>query len=134
MSEIISQTKCFVDMSATAGGSGGGSLLLERIKDVKISDERGVEILKAIGVRGGAGYRRKTGGGTLAISEYRTIAPQVDWRAVLRDQKVFTWTMQDENSGLREKFLGCTVSKIDRSADEEGTHMDDIEIKFLRSV
>jgi len=133
MGEINSQTKVFIDFGATAGGSGGGALLLKRVKSVKVKDERGVEIVKAVGVKGGAGYRRKEGGGTITLEVYREDIPEIAWRAVRDDKKIFTWTMQDENDGPRENFYQCTVSTVDRSSDDEGSHMDEIELKFLSS-
>ena len=134
MAEIISQSKIYVDFGATAGGSGGGSIWLEFAASLKVTDGRSVEVVKAIGKKRGAGYRRKAGGGALALTENRHDRPQVDWRKVKRDEKIFTVTTQDENGGVREKFLRCTVSKIDKSLSDEGEHQDEIEIMFLDSV
>lgn len=134
MANIISQSKIYVDMSATGGGSPGGSVLLEFADSLKITDGRSVDIVKAIGKKRGAGFRRKSGGLTLMLTESRQDRPQVDWRKVKRDEKVFTITTQDENGGVREKFLKCTVSKVDKSMSAEGEHQDEIEIVALDSV
>jgi hypothetical protein len=134
MGEILSQTKIFADFGATAGGSPGGAIWLQRISSMKVTDERSVEVVKAIGIEGGAGFRRKTGGGTLMLTENRQDKPQVDWRKLKRDKKIFMIMAQDENNGQREKFFSCTVSKIDRSASDEGEHTDEIELKFLSSI
>lgn len=129
---LISNAKLYVDFGATQGGSGGGAIWLQRAKDLKDSDDRSVEVRKAIGVPGGAGFIRKEGGGTITISEYRQDVPQVRWRKLRKDRKVFMIMIQDDD-GVRQKWFSCTVSKVDRSLDDEGTHMDDIEIKYLSS-
>lgn len=134
MGEILSQTKIFVDFGATPGGSGGGAIWLQRVSSLKVTDDRSVDVVKAIGVKGGAGFRRKSGGGTLMLTENRQDDPQVDWRKLKSDEKIFMMMAQDENGGPREKWFSCTVSKVDRSASDEGEHTDEIEIKFLSSV
>lgn len=132
--DLISNTKLFIDFGPTEGGSSGGAILLERIQNMKVTDERGVEVKKAMGVRGGAGYVRKNGGGTITLSEYRHADPQVRWRQLWKEDKVFQLALQDDHDdGVREKWFDCTVSKVDRSDDEDGNHMDEIEIKFLTS-
>jgi hypothetical protein len=132
MGEMISNSKLFIDFGPTQGGSAGGAIKLDRVQNMKVSDERGVEVKKALGVRGGAGFIRKQGGGTITISEYRQDDPQVRWRRLMKDEKIFVLALQDDD-GVREKWFDCTVSKVDRSADEDGNHMDEIEIKYLSS-
>ncbi len=132
MGEMISNSKLFLDYGPTQGGSGGGAIWLQRIQNIKVTDDRGVEVKKALGVRGGAGFIRTEGGGTITLSEYRQDAPQVRWRQLLKDRKIFMLALQDDD-GVREKWFSCTVSKVDRSDDEDGNHMDEIEIKFLSS-
>ncbi len=132
INNLISNAKLFIDFGATEGGSGGAALWLQRAQNMKVTDERGVEVKKAIGVRGGAGFVRKEGGGTITISEYRQDEPQVRWRRLIKDAKVFMLTVQDDD-GVREKWFNCTVSKVDRSLDDDANHMDEIEIKFLSS-
>jgi hypothetical protein len=132
--DLISNSKLYIDFGPTDGGSAGGSLWLERIQNMKVTDERGAEVKKALGKRGGAGVIRKQGGGTITLSEYRHQNPQVRWRVLLKEGKWFQLALQDEgDDGVREKWFDCTVSKVDRSADEDGNHMDEIEIKFLSS-
>lgn len=135
MGEIISATKIFADMGQVAGGvSVGGAVWLQRISKFADSDARKTEGKKAIGVDGFAGVQETTGGGTITMTEYRQDKPQVDWRKVKKDKKYFMIMTQDENSGLREKFLRCRVSKVDRSADDEGQHTDEIEIIYGSKV
>ncbi len=131
---FTSSTKIFVDFGATPGGSLGGAVWLQAITSFKVTDERATEIKKGIGVRGGAGYVRKQGGGSIAMTETRQQLPQVDWRLLHREEKIFMVMAQDENQGPREKWLSVTVSKVDRSSNDEGEHTDEIELKFLRSV
>lgn len=132
--DLISNAKLYVDFGPTEEGSAGGSIWLERISNMKVTDERGAEVKKALGKRGGAGVIRKEGGGTITLSEYRHENPQVRWRR-LRDEEVwFQLALQDDApDGVREKWYDCTVAKVDRTADEDGNHMDEIEIKFMSS-
>jgi len=132
MGEMISNSKLFIDFGQTEGGSGGAAIWLQRCQNMKVSDDRGVEVKKALGVRRGAGFIRKQGGGTITISEYRQDDPQVRWRRLLKDEKIFILALQDDD-GVREKWFDCTVSKVDRSDNDDGEHMDEIEIKFLSS-
>lgn len=134
MAEIISNGKIYVDFGATSGGSGGGAILLDFAASLKVTDESSTDVVKSIGKRRGAGFRDKAGGFTLMLTENRQTTPQVNWRAVKRDKKIFTITVQDENGGIREKFRPCKVSKVDRSLSDEGEHQDEIEIKALDAV
>ncbi len=132
--DLISNAKLFVDAGSSLGGTGGASIKLERVTNMKVTDERGVEVKKAIGVTGGAGYIRKNGGGTIALTELRHANPQIRWRRWWKENKVFLIAAKDDASGgVREKWFDCTVSKVDRSLDDDGNHTDEIEIKFLSS-
>lgn len=132
MGNMISNAKLYIDFGETEGGSGGGAIWLQFVQSIKDSDDRSVEVKKAMGVRGGAGFIRKQGGGTLALSEYRQDDPQVSWRQLLKDEKIFTVSIQDDD-GVRQRWFDCTVSKADRDDDDDGGHMDSIEIKYLSS-
>lgn len=132
MPEIISQAKIFVDFGAAPGVSGsvGGAIQLQFATKLQVNDARSTEGVKAIGVSGFAGFRDKQGGGTLQLTENRHTPRQVDWRKIKKERKYFMITTQDENGGVREKFLRCRVSKVDRGLDDEGMHTDEIEILF----
>lgn len=136
MAEIISQTKVFIDFGAAAGvaGSIGGAIWLQRLTKFQVTDARSTEGVKAIGVSGFAGVREKQGGGTIAITELRQDSAQVDWRQIKKERKYFTLTTQDENNGKRSKFLRCRISKVDRGADDEGMHTDEIEVIYGEEV
>ena len=132
--DLISNAKLFIDFGPTDGGSAGGSLFLERVTNFKVTDERGAEVKKALGKRGGAGLIHKEGGGTLMLTELRHANPQVRWRTLRKEKKWFQIALQDDDpDGVREKWFDCQVSKVDRSADDDGNHTDEIEIKFLSS-
>lgn len=132
MGDVVSQAKFFIDFS-NGDGSSAGNLQLTRCKTADVSDERETEVVKAIGVTGGAGYRRQEGGGELSLEVYReTLSPEVRWRRIRDDKTIFTFTMQDED-GIREAFYGCTVSNVARKDDDSGSHMDTVKIKFLRT-
>lgn len=132
MGEMVSNSKLFIGFGRTDGGSAGGAIWLQRIQNMKVTDDRGVEVKKAMGVKRGAGFIRKGGGGTITLSEYRQDVPQVRWRRLLKEEKIFQLSLEDDD-GVREKWFSCTVSKVDRSDNEDGEHMDEIEIKFLSS-
>ena len=132
MGDVISQSKFFIDFS-NGDGSSAGNLQLTRCKSADVSDERDVEIVKAVGVSGGAGYRYQEGGGDLTLEVYReTLNPEVRWRKLQDEKTKFTFTMQDED-GIREAFYGCTVGNVARKSDDSGSHMDTVKLKFLRS-
>lgn len=133
MPNFISQSRIFADFGATAGGSAGGAVWLQNVMSMKVTDDRSTDVIKAIGVDGGAGFRRKTGGGTISLTENRVVNPIVDWRRLRKEGKQFMIMAQDEQGGVREKWLLCMVSKVDRSLSDEGEHQDEIEIKFLQS-
>jgi hypothetical protein len=132
MGNITSNTKCFIDFGATPSAA-GGSLFHGRVKSAKVKDDRGVEVVKAMGVKGGAGHRHKEGGGALTLEIYREDKPTVRFRQLKKNRTMFTWTMQDENAGVRERFYGCQVSNVSRDADDDGNHMDTVEIVFTSS-
>jgi len=133
MGEVVSQSKFFADFGATTGGSSGGSRLLTKVKSVDVKDDRDVEVVMASGVEQGAGFRDKQGGGELSLSVYRETGkdPEVNWRKVKSDRKVFTFTIQDEDLGQRESFR-CRVAKIDSKDDEAGVHEDTVTLKYTK--
>lgn len=139
MSNTTSQSKIFIDIDAqnatqTLGPAPGAAIWLTHFTNFKVTDERSVEIVKAVGVKGGAGFRRKTGGGSISATETRQDVPQVDWRQMRDRETVFMLMAQDENDGMREKWFNVTVSKVDRTMDDESKHEDEIEFKFLSSI
>lgn len=133
MFNFTSNSKIFVDFGATAGGSTGGAIWLQAITKFADTDESSVEVKKAIGVQGGAGFQRKQGGGKIMLTEIRQQSPQVRWRKAKRERKVFMVMAQDEDNGPRTKWLYVTVSKVDRSMSDEGEHTDEVELVYLQS-
>lgn len=139
MGEMISNAGLFVDAGATEGGSGGRLVKLEHVSKMSVKDDRGVEIKKAIGVRGGAGYKRTQGGGTITLSEYRQDKPKCPWRQWRDEGKIFEVMVIDDgvpgssSEGVTEAWHSVTVSKVDRDLDDDGNHMDEIELKYLSS-
>ena len=133
MGEIISQAKFFADFGATPGGSGGGNRLLTKVKSVDTKDDRDVEVVMASGVSGGAGFRRKQGGGELSLTVYRETGPnpEVDWEKLRDDEKIFTFIVADEQAGKRRSYR-CTVAKIDAKDDEAGVHEDTVTLKYTQ--
>lgn len=137
MGEVVSQAKFFADFGATAAsslslGSGGGSRQLTKVKSADVKDDRDVEVVMAVGVSQGAGFRDKQGGGEISMQVYReTGRPETDWRQLKTDRKTFTFTIADEGKGLRESFT-CRVAKIDSKDDEAGVHEDSVTLKFSK--
>lgn len=125
MGEIVSDTKFFIDLGALNSqgrSTGAASRLLTKVKKVDRKDDRKAEVMKAGGVKQGAGFRRQQGGGSLTLTVYReTGTPEVDWLQLQDDEKVFTFTLADERKGQRVSYT-VTVSNIDGADDENGTH------------
>jgi hypothetical protein len=138
MGEVVSQCKFFADFGATAAlgnilASAGGSRQLTKVKSADVKDDRDVEVVMAVGVEQGAGFRDKQGGGEISLQVYRetTKTPETDWRKLKTDRKVFTFTIADEGNGLRESFT-CRVAKVDSKDDEAGVHEDTVTLKFTK--
>jgi hypothetical protein len=132
MGEIVSNTKFFVDTGA-GSSTAGSSKLLTKCKSADVKDDRDVEVVLAVGVDQGAGFRDKNGGGEITLSIYRETGktPEADWRGWKADRKVITFTIQDENNGQRESFR-CRVAKIDSKDDESGSHEDTVTLKYTK--
>lgn len=133
MGEIISQSFHFVDAPATQGGTAGVSRQLTKCKNVDVKDDRKTEVVMAVGVDQGAGFRDKQGGGEITFVQFRETgkAPEVDWRGFKTDRKTFTWTIQDELNGLRESFT-CRVSEVSSKDDDQGVHEDNVTLVYTK--
>ncbi len=137
MGEFVSQSKFFVDLPGVgllgAVGSSGTSRQLQKVKSADVKSDADVEVLTAVGVDQGAGFRDKVGGGEISLQVYRETgkSPEVDWRQVKLDRKVFTFTIQDEQNGLRESFT-CRVAKVEGKDDDQGVHEDSVSLKYTK--
>jgi hypothetical protein len=125
MGDFVSQSKFFIDGPF-------GNFQLVRVKSADVKSDKEVEVLTAVGVDGGAGYRRKTGGGEITLEVYREQGtPEVDYRAHENLGTLFAFTIQDIG-GQRETYLSCTVANVGRKDDDAGSHMDTVLLKFLK--
>lgn len=124
MSDIASQGEIFVNIAGV-----GALKQLERCKSMDIKDGRSTEVVMAIGVRRGAGFRRKQGGFEidLEIFEEEGKSPEVDWYKVNESEATFTITTVDEADGYRYAYTS-RVSKIDRKKDAEGNFMQTVSL------
>ena len=126
MGEINSKALIYIDCTK-------GNFQLRRVKNLKDDVDRTLEVRKAVGVEGGAGFKKSTGGGSLTLSVYReSPEPEVDYRALEESGERFTITIQDEDGGPREQYQACRVEKATRTLDDDGENMDEVSIKFLR--
>lgn len=127
MGDIVSHKSINIDYS-------GGNFQLKRVKSGSVSYDSTTEVVVALGVSGGAGFRDKEGGGKINLEVYReTGNPEVDYRKLFVTKEVFAMTFQDLN-GAREQCRSCRVGKIpDGKFDENGDIMDTVEIVFLQS-
>lgn len=125
MADFVSQGKIFVDM----GGPGAVSRLLKTVKSLDVKDGRSTEVVMAIGVSGGAGFRDKEGGFEIDLTCYREVGatPEIDWYAAKRNRNTITLTTQDESNGRRQAYT-TRVSKIDTKKDEAGVHEDTVTL------
>ena len=126
MGEIVSKAKFHIDYS-------GGSFQLKRVDSLDISFDAELEIVTAVGVEQGAGYREQTGGGELQIEVFsETGNPEVDYLKLFFSKEQFRWVVQEE-AGQRFQYRNCRVSKPPgRKYDSKGNVMQTVTIKFLR--
>lgn len=125
MADIVSQGTISVNIQ----GAGGGLKTLERVKSIDIKDGRSTEVVMAIGVKRGAGFRRKEGGFEIDMEVYEEEGknPEVDWHLVNDNRYTFTITTQDEDDSWRYAYVS-QVSKIDRKKDAEGNFMQTVTL------
>lgn len=120
MADISSRGEIFVNIQ----GAGAALKKLERVKSMDIKDSRTTEVVMAVGVLRGAGFRRKQGGFEIdmEIYEERGRNPEVDWFLVNNAEPTFTITTQAQGGGFRYQYT-CQVSKLDTKMDDEGNNM-----------
>jgi hypothetical protein len=129
MGDTSSKAKIFID-SRTAG-----NFQLFRVKSFDVEADEDLEVVKAVGVDGGAGFRDTTGGGGITLEVYReTGDPEVNWRILRKLKEKFSITIADEDNGIREQYQACRVAKVTRKGDDSGSNMDTVSIKWLRRV
>lgn len=124
MADIVSQGTIWVNIA------GVGSLKqLQRVKSIDIKDGRSTEVVMAIGVKRGAGFRRKQGGFEIDMEIYEEEGkqPEVDWYLVNDNEDTFAITTQDEDDSWRYAYTS-QVSKIDRKKDAEGNFMQTVTL------
>ena len=124
MADIASQGEIFVNIQGVAALK-----KLERVKSIDIKDGRSTEVVMALGVKRGAGFRRKQGGFEIDMEVYeeRGRQPEVDWHKVNENEATFTLTTQDEGEGFRYAYT-TQVSKVDRKKDTEGNLMQTVSL------
>lgn len=126
--EIVSQAKFFVN------GASIGNFQLKRVESASFDDETDAEIVTAIGVQGGAGYRFKEGGGEISLEVFEEQGtPEVNWFQQKLMRKPFAFTVQYVG-GQRFQFRGVIVAQEPRKSDSQGSHMRTVKLKFLSVV
>lgn len=122
MADIASQGSILINAS-------GVLKELVKIKEADIKDGGKTEVVTALGVSRGAGFRRSQGGFELDLVNYRQVGktPEVDWQRLLRTQETFTVIFQDEGNGERVSYTS-RVSKIDSKRNPEGVFEDTLNI------
>ena len=125
MADVASQAEIFV----TIAGQGAALKKLERVKSIDIKDNRSTEVVMAVGVQRGAGFRRKQGGFEMDMDVYDEVGrqPEVDWDRVNDSRATFTIVTQSEGNGFRYSYV-CQVSKVDRKFDDEGNNMKTVSV------
>lgn len=126
MSDVASQGLIKVNIS----GAGAALKVLERVKSLDVKDGRSTEVVMAIGVQRGAGFRRKQGGFEIDMEVYEEIgrAPEVDWHKVNDSYATFHLITVDEGEGAFEYDYTSKVSKVDRKKDSEGNFMQTVTL------
>lgn len=127
MGEIANKSKFFIDFS-------GGNFQLRRVKKCGVTFDEKVDVVLAVGVEGGAGYRDTTGGGEITLDVFpETGDPEVDYWRLRGSKERFAFVIQDID-GQRQQYRGCrVVARPDRSIDAEGENMNSVKIKFLQA-
>lgn len=125
-SDIASQGEVSVNIA------GAGLKVLERVRSLDIKDGRTTEVVMAIGVNRGAGWRRKQGGFEIDMEVYDEVgkSPEVDWHKVNDSYATFGLTTQDEGDSFRYTYTS-KVSKIDRKKDAEGNFMQTVTLACI---
>lgn len=125
MSDVASNGDIFVNIQ----GAGAALKKLEKVKNLDIKDGRSTEVVMAIGVQRGAGFRRKQGGFEIDMVVYRQVgkAPEVDWYIVNNAYSTFVLTTEDELGGFRYSYT-TKISKIDTKEDAEGNFEDTVTL------
>lgn len=127
MGENVSFAKINIDCSQ-------GNFQLLKVEKFGVKYDQKTTVSKAIGVRGGAGFKDEEGGGEITAEVFREEGtPEVDYEKLFLTKEKFKMTTQDFN-GRRKQFRFCRVSQIpDYSADTAGAVMDSVKIVFLQS-
>jgi hypothetical protein len=128
MADVVSNA----ELSVNIAGPGAALKKLERVKNIDIKDGRTTEVVMAVGVSRGAGWRRKQGGFEIDMVSYRQVgrAPEVDWFIVNEAYSTFTILQEDTEQGVpgyRYAYL-VKISKIDSKTDAEGNLEDTITL------
>lgn len=120
------------ELSVNIAGPGAALKKLERVKNIDVKDGRTTEVVMAVGVQRGAGWRRKQGGFEIDMVSYRQVGrvPEVDWFIVNNAYSTFTLIQEDTEQGIngfRYAYL-VKISKIDTKTDAEGVLEDTITL------
>ena len=127
MNQVVSQSKIFID-----GPMGNFQLL--RWKDFDYTDDADAEVVRTVGVNGGAGVRFQTGGGSISANVFREqVRPEVDYLKEQKLRREFAITVQDVG-GRRTQYQGCYVANVAPSDDADGNHMDKVKIIYQQLV
>jgi hypothetical protein len=126
MGDVVSKAKLFIDYS-------GGSNQLKRVDSADVAFEHDLSIVTAIGVDGGAGYRKQTGGGEFSFEVYpETGRPEVDYLRLFFSEELFRIVIQEED-GQRLQGRYCRVAAPPgRKYNSKGDVMLTVKIKFLQ--
>ena len=124
MGDIVSQAKFYVDGPF-------GNFQLKRAKSADPTPEKDAEVVTAVGVDGGAGYRFKEGGGDISLEVYEEQGTaEVNWRREHLLKTRFSFTIQYVG-GQRWLYTDCIVANVTPKSDDQGSHMITVKIKFL---
>lgn len=126
MGDVISKAKHFIDYS-------GGNFQLKRVNTCDVSFEGDLEVIKALGVSGGAGFKETEGGGSLQLEIFaETGVPEVDYNRLWRSKEQFRYVIQEEG-GKRFQYRFCRVAQpTGRKYSTDGSVMHTVKIMFLQ--
>lgn len=127
MGDVVSRASLNIRFS-------GGNKKLTKAKSCKVKFDADSEIVLALGIDGGAGFRDKTGGGEMTLEVYPEEGkPEVDYFKLWATRERFSSTLQYGDAGLRFQFRFARVTQPpELGADEQGNAMLNVTIKFLQ--
>jgi hypothetical protein len=112
-----------------------GNVRLRFNKSSKVVDGATAEAKNAMGSDVPVGFIFKPGAQTITLEVYvqQGVKPECDFKEMKRNREIFSM-VREIVGGQETQYLPCVVSKVDEDDDEEGGHMQQVEIIGLEQL